>query len=66
MVDGEERGTPAPPTDNVPPRVGKDPHGYPRADPKSWQQKSDFLSIGGTLTNPCGLGPCYADGFTGP
>jgi len=65
-VDGKERGTPAPPTGNVPPRVGKDPHSYPRADPKSWDQKSDFLSIGGTLTNPCGLGPCYADGFTGP
>jgi len=66
VVEGEERGTPAPPTANVPPREGKDPHSYPRADPKSWQQKSDFLSIGGTLTNPCGLGPCYADGFTGP
>ena len=66
MVEGQERGTPPPPTANVPPRDGKDPHSYPRADQKSWQQKSDFLSIGGTLTNPCGLGPCYADGYTGP
>ena len=66
MVNGEERGTPAPPTGNVPPRVGKDPHSYPRADPKARQQKSDFLSIGGMLTNPCGTGPCYADGFMGP
>ena len=59
-------GTPAPPIENVPPRIGTDPHSAPRRDSKSWQQKSDFMSIDGTLTNPCGLGPCYADGFTGP
>jgi hypothetical protein len=64
--DGKERGTPAPPTTNVPPRAGKDPHGYPRSDPKARLQKSEFLKVGGTLFNPCGSGPCYADGFTGP
>ena len=63
-VDGKERGTPAPPTANVPPRDGKDPHSYPRADTKSWDQKSEFMRVGGTLLNPCGMGPCYADGFS--
>ena len=59
-------GTPAPPTGNVPPRIGTDPHGAPRGETRSWDQKSAFMSIGGTLINPCGTGPCYADGFTGP
>jgi len=66
MGDGGERGTPAPPTANVPPRTGKDPHSYPRSDAKARLQKSEFLKVGGTLFNPCGIGPCYADGFTGP
>ena len=66
LRDGGAKGTPAPPTGNVPPRAGNDPHSAPRKDPKSWRQKSDFLKVGGTLTNPCGLAPCFADGFTGP
>jgi len=61
-----ERGTPAPPTQNVPPRLGRDPHGAPRGDPEARLQKSEFLKIGGTLFNPCGAGPCYAGPFTGP
>ena len=65
-VDGQSRGTPAPPTTNVPPRAGNDPHGAPRADLKSHMQKSEFLRVGGTLSNPCGLGPCFAGGFAGP
>ena len=66
LVEGQERGTPAPPTTNVPPREGKDPHSYPRSDVKARQQKSEFLRVNGTLINPCGFGPCYSDGFTGP
>ena len=66
VVEDEERGTPAPPTSNVPPREGKDPHSYPRSDAKARMQKSEFLKIGGTLFNPCGTGPCFSDGFTGP
>ena len=66
MVEGKEHGTPAPPTTNVPPRVGADPHSYPRKDPEAQMQKSEFLKIGGTLFNPCGLGPCFSDGFGGP
>ncbi len=66
MVDGKERGTPAPPTGNVPPRTGADPHSYPRSDVKARQQKAEFMKVGGTLLNPCGIGPCYADGFAGP
>jgi len=65
-VDGQSRGTPAPPIGNVPPREGNDPHGAPRGDPKSHIQKSEFLRVGGTLSSPCGLGPCFAGGFTGP
>jgi hypothetical protein len=66
LRDGGTKGTPAPPTANLPPRLGNDPHSAPRKDPKSWQQKSDFLRVGGTLTDPCAPLPCYADGFTGP
>lgn len=66
VVEGKERGSPAPPTGNVPPREGKDPHGFPRATPAGWKQKSEFLRIGGTLFDSCGGGPCYSDGFTGP
>ncbi len=65
-VNGQERGTPSPPTGNVPPREGRDPHSYPRSDAKARAQKAEFLKVGGTLSSPCGLGPCYADGFTGP
>ena len=66
IVNGEEHGTPAPPTGNVPPRAGRDPHSYPRNDAKAREQKSDFLKTGGTLTDVCAPLPCFSDGFTGP
>ncbi len=66
MVNGDQRGTPAPPTGNVPPREGRDPHSFPRNDPKARQQKSAFLQLNGSLVNTCGVGPCFSDGFTGP
>jgi hypothetical protein len=64
--EGGAKGTPPPPTTNVPPREGNDPHSAPRNDATGRIQKSNFLQTGGGLTNVCGLLPCFADGFTGP
>jgi hypothetical protein len=50
----------APPLENVPPRVLEDPHEYPRRTPAARQQKSDFLSPGGAVTDVCGGAPCVA------
>jgi hypothetical protein len=61
-----DSGSPTPPTTNTPPRAGADPHSHPRSDVKARIQKSDFLQINGALTDPCGPGPCYANGYTGP
>jgi hypothetical protein len=66
-------GTPAPPTTNTPPnppQYGFDPHEFPRNDRAARQQKSDFLRVGGRLTDVCNGGPCMidfnpADGWTG-
>ena len=60
-----DSGSPTPPTTNTPPRAGADPHSHPRSDVKARAQKSDFLQVNGTLTDPCGPGPCYANGYTG-
>jgi hypothetical protein len=60
-----DSGSPAPPTANLPPREGEDPHGHPRSDAKARLQKAAFLSPGGTVTEVCGGGPCYADGYSG-
>ncbi len=64
--DNGANGTPAPPTANVPPREGNDPHSAPRNDPVGRTQKSDFLRTGGGLTDICAPLPCFAGGFTGP
>ena len=49
-----------PPLGNVPPRALEDPHEYPRRTPAARQQKSDFLSPGGGVTDVCGGAPCVA------
>jgi hypothetical protein len=49
-----------PPLGNVPPRLLEDPHEYPRRTPAARQQKSDFLSPGGGVTDVCGGAPCVA------
>jgi hypothetical protein len=59
-------GTPPPPTGNVPPRCGEDPHEFPRREPSARLQKSEFLKIGGGVIDVCGSRPCYARGWTGP
>jgi hypothetical protein len=59
-----DRGTPAPPAGNVPPRLGCDPHEDPRATPAARVQKSDFLRVDGRIADVCG-GPCFARDYAG-
>jgi hypothetical protein len=55
-----DSGTPTPPTTNVPPAGGTDPHETPRNDAAARRQKSAFLQIGGQVIDVCGGGPCTA------
>jgi hypothetical protein len=61
-----DSGSPVPPTTNVPPREGEDPHGHPRREPSAILQKSEFLKPGGRVVDVCGGGPCFARGFSVP
>jgi hypothetical protein len=56
-----DSGAPAPPTVNLAPREGRDPHGDPRSDPDARVQKSEFLRSDGAVIDVCG-GPCVAGG----
>ena len=49
-----DSGSPTPPTGNVPPRTGTDPHSHPRNSPAARLQKSEFLKLGGRIVNVCG------------
>lgn len=56
-------GTPAPPTDPVPPRPpehGDDPHGMARGEPRAVEQVLRFLAPDGELGDVCGGDPCRA------
>jgi hypothetical protein len=68
-LGGTHNGTNPPPASDVPNRSGEDPHEAPRRAPWGQVQKSDFLSIGGMVTNPQpGGAPYFAwcwDGVTG-
>ena len=55
-----DSGTPAPPTGNVAPRDGADPHGFPRASKEARRQKSDFLRHDGRFVDVCRGRPCAA------
>jgi hypothetical protein len=55
-----DSGTPTPPTANIPPTAGSDPHEYPRRSPDARQQKSEFLKPGGTVIDVCSAAPCLA------
>ena len=63
------QGTDPPPTSDVPNRSGEDPHEAPRRAPWGQVQKSNFLSVGGLVTNPQpGGAPYFAgcwDGISG-
>lgn len=54
------KGTPAPPVENQPPRLGVDPHGAPRVQPGARLQIAEFLRSTGKVINPCGDAPCSA------
>jgi hypothetical protein len=56
-----DSGAPVPPTVNLPPREGEDPHGDPRNDPDARRQKSAFLRTDGTVIDVCDGAPCTAD-----
>jgi len=55
-----DSGAAAPPTGNVAPREGEDPHGDPRRSKEARQQKSDFLKRNGRVVDVCGGKPCTA------
>jgi hypothetical protein len=61
------QGTPLPPTTNIPPEAGQDPHEFPRRTPESREMKDQFLRVGGRLqTAPCGGAVCHSNGYPGP
>lgn len=53
-------GSPAPPTANVPPREGVDPHGLGGRVPAIRRQAGAFLAPDGALIDVCGPDPCLA------
>ncbi|HMF05300.1 MAG TPA: hypothetical protein VKH17_10830, partial [Acidimicrobiia bacterium] len=55
-----DSGTPAPPTGNVAPSDGADPHGSPRSSKEAREQKSDFLKRDGRVVDVCHSRPCTA------
>jgi hypothetical protein len=61
-----DSGSPTPPANNTPPRAGADPHSHPRNSALGRAQKSEFLKVDGKVVDTCGVGPCYANGYTGP
>ena len=59
-------GTPPAPATNLPPRLGRDPHGVtPFALPAAVHYL-EFLKPDGAFVDSCGPSPCYAAGWTGP
>jgi hypothetical protein len=59
-------GTEPPPYENLPNRVGEDPHSLPRAAAAEQQLVSDFFEGAIRSSDNCGGGPCYSGTFTGP
>ena len=53
-----DSGAPAPPTTNLPPRAGTDPHEDPRANVDVRRQKAAFLSPEGLVIDVCSGDPC--------
>lgn len=53
-----DSGSPTPPTSNIPPTAGADPHSHPRSSVVARQQMSDFLTTGGAVTDVCVGIPC--------
>ncbi|MEO8603197.1 MAG: hypothetical protein ABI629_11530 [bacterium] len=55
-----DSGAAAPPTSNVAPSMGADPHSDPRNSVNARLQKSEFLKIGGAVVDVCSGLPCVA------
>jgi hypothetical protein len=55
-----DSGAAPPPTTNVAPSVGDDPHSDPRNSVLGRQQKSDFLKVGGAVVDVCAGAACVA------
>jgi hypothetical protein len=67
VENGEVKGTPPPPSENVPNREGVDPHGPDASEEVTGRQQiSDFLQPNGVFNDVCGPKPCYLAGWTGP
>ncbi len=65
--DGVSKGTPAPPTANLAPSVGQDPHDYViENSPAIRRQISEFMRPGGRLIDVCGGAPCRTPDWAGP
>jgi len=62
----ETLGTEPPPYENLPNRVGEDPHGLPRATAAEQQLVSNFFDGAIQHSDDCGGGPCYSGTFAGP
>jgi hypothetical protein len=58
--DSGPQVTGPPPLENVPNRVGRDPHEDPRQTPAAQRQKSLFLRPEGRVVDVCGGAPCVA------
>jgi hypothetical protein len=65
--NGEEKGTPAPPTTNTPNTEGVDPHGPDFSETPAGQKQIARFLLTGRVFEVCPRGvPCYLDGWKGP
>ncbi len=64
---GTKCGVPSPPADNLPNRIGTDPHDLNIDSSAALRhQIAEYIKPGGTLINVCGAKACYGDTWTGP
>lgn len=63
--EANPNGSPAPPTENVPPKLGKDPHEAPRRSACGRVLKSDFLRPDSFVGTPCLGAPYFAFDYKG-
>ncbi len=65
--DGASFGTNAPPTANIPPSLGQDPHDYViEHSPALRRQIADYMRPGGKITDVCAGKPCRTPDWAGP
>ena len=65
-VDGQVKGTPPPPADEVPNTEGVDPHGPDASEGPVGQAQIGAWLNGHGFVDVCGRAACYLDGWTGP